>query len=209
MSTSNTSYQYSTDWFSHNIQNLAKIFQDLKPIRILEVGSFEGRSTSFFIEEALKYQPSVEIYCLDTWQGGLEHAELNMMSVEERSNHNIALTAERFPQSKIVKYKAGSHEGMMNLLVQNGNNIFDFIYIDGSHEAPDVLLDALLAHKLVRKEGIIAFDDYCWSPDPITQQHHYTLVKPAVDHYVNTYQRKVHVMQGLPLYQLYVMKLAD
>ncbi len=66
MSTSNTSYQYSTDWFSHNIQNLAKIFQDLKPIRILEVGSFEGRSTSFFIEEALKYQPSVEIYCLDT-----------------------------------------------------------------------------------------------------------------------------------------------
>ena len=86
---------------------------------------------------------------------------------------------------------------------------FDFVYVDGSHEAPDVLADALLAHRLVRAGGVIAFDDYLWSPLPDGEQDHYLLVKPAVDAYVNAFQRKVRVLQGLPAYQLYVQKLAD
>ncbi|WP_273402658.1 hypothetical protein [Actinobacillus porcinus] len=41
------------------------------------------------------------------------------------------------------------------------------------------------------------------------EDDHYLLVKPAVDHYVNTYQQKVHVLQLYQIYQLYVQKLAD
>lgn len=43
-----TQYHFNSDWFSHNIVGLNAIFDYLKPKRILEIGSFEGRSTVFF-----------------------------------------------------------------------------------------------------------------------------------------------------------------
>ena len=68
---------------------------------------------------------------------------------------------------------------------------------------------AILAHKLVKNNGIIAFDDYLWSPEENGKQNYYHLVKPAVDAYVNIYQQKLHVLQMLPVYQLYIQKLSD
>ena len=41
------------------------------------------------------------------------------------------------------------------------------------------------------------------------KQNYYHLVKPAVDAYVNIYQQKLHVLQMLPVYQLYIQKLSD
>lgn len=34
------------------------------------------------------------------------------------------------------------------------------MYVDGSHLAPDVLTDAVLAFRAVRPGGLIVFDDY-------------------------------------------------
>lgn len=48
-----------------------------------------------------------------------------------------------------------------------------------------------MAHKLVKNNGIIAFDDYLWSPEENGKQNYYHLVKPAVDAYVNIYQQKL------------------
>ncbi|MDO5356025.1 MAG: class I SAM-dependent methyltransferase [Conchiformibius sp.] len=205
-----TGYVFGDDWFSHNLPSLNHIFEAYKPQRILEVGSYEGRSACYFIEKGLQNHDSLEIRCIDTWLGGREHIGRHDMELaENRFDHNLQLASTLFPQANIIKYKGFSHAVMMALCAQGFENYFDFIYVDGSHEAPDVLLDALLAHRLVRQGGIIAFDDYMWSPLPHGEQDHYLLVKPAVDHYVNTYQRKVHVLQMMPLYQLYVQKLAD
>lgn len=38
-------YIFSQDWFSHNIPSLQGVIHFVKPTRILEIGSFEGRST--------------------------------------------------------------------------------------------------------------------------------------------------------------------
>jgi predicted O-methyltransferase YrrM len=40
---------------------------------------------------------------------------------------------------------------------------YDFIYVDGSHVAADVLTDAVLAWPLLKKRGLMAFDDYLWT----------------------------------------------
>jgi predicted O-methyltransferase YrrM len=39
---------------------------------------------------------------------------------------------------------------------------FDFIYIDGSHVAKDVLTDACMAWPLLKLNGMMVFDDYMW-----------------------------------------------
>jgi predicted O-methyltransferase YrrM len=43
---------------------------------------------------------------------------------------------------------------------------FDLVYIDGSHEAPDVLSDAVLSWPLLKSGGILGFDDYGWHQFP-------------------------------------------
>ena len=37
------------------------------------------------------------------------------------------------------------------------------IYIDGSHRAADVQVDASLSWHLIKRGGLIVFDDYLWS----------------------------------------------
>ena len=210
----NLTVNFSTDWFTHNIPSLSYIFEQFTPQRILEIGSFEGRSTHFFTEEMLKYHNEIEIHCIDSWEGGLEHqGKWDMGSVEQSFNENIQtlmIYAKQCRKSlNIIKHKGYSHTKMIELLAKGEAGKFDFIYVDGSHEAPDVLFDAILAHKLVKNNGIIAFDDYLWSPEENGKQNYYHLVKPAVDAYVNIYQQKLHVLQMLPVYQLYIQKLSD
>lgn len=203
-------YHFSSDWFSHNIAGLNAIFEHFKPKRILEIGSFEGRSTVFFIEKALEYQPEVEIVCVDSWEGSAEHMGVwNMGQVEQNFAYNIELATRNYPTATVHKKQGYSHAKMIELLAGGYEGYFDYVYVDGSHEAPDVLFDALLAHRLVRIGGVISFDDYLWSPDAVGEERHYMLVKPAVDYYVNTYQQKLQVVQNLPLYQLHVIKTKD
>ena len=49
---------------------------------------------------------------------------------------------------------------LSNLISQGHKESFDFIYIDPSHQAPDILTDAVLAFKLLRLSGVMVFDDY-------------------------------------------------
>jgi hypothetical protein len=47
---------------------------------------------------------------------------------------------------------------------------YDFIYIDGSHLAPDVLADAVLGWLLLKSGGIMIFDDFRWDRMPRPEQ---------------------------------------
>ena len=86
----NLTVSFSTDWFTHNIPPLSYIFEQFKPQRILEIGSFEGRSTHFFTEKMLKYHNEIEIHCIDSWEGGLEHqGKWDMGTIEQSFNENI------------------------------------------------------------------------------------------------------------------------
>jgi predicted O-methyltransferase YrrM len=39
---------------------------------------------------------------------------------------------------------------------------FDLIYVDGSHQASDVLTDSIITFQLLRVGGVMTFDDYVW-----------------------------------------------
>jgi len=61
----------------------------------------------------------------------------------------------------VIKYKMDSKEFLRSI----EEPTFDFIYIDGDHTAEGVLQDAVLAWRLLKAGGIMAFDDYLWE-DP-------------------------------------------
>lgn len=202
-------FEFTNNWFESIPRPIwDQIIPQLNPTRILEIGSYEGASTVYLMQKLGNDAP-LDIHCVDTWTGGVEHAEVDMSEVEARFDRNIERARSVLLQKATVhKYKSLSDNALAALLVQGYKNYFDFIYVDGSHQAPDVLCDAVLAFRLLRVGGIIAFDDYLWSEalpggiDPIR------CPKPAVDAFTNLYCRKLQILQA-PLYQLYAQKIAD
>ena len=72
-----------------------------------------------------------------------------------------------------------------------------------------MLADAVLSFWLLRRGGVMVFDDYLWSLEPWGQQDPLNMPKPAIDAFINIYQRKLRVLAGIPLYQIAIEKLAD
>jgi len=209
-----SNYQFTNTWFLGAAKNFwDQLMPQLKPKKLLEIGSYEGASACYLIDN-LASASAIELHCLDTWEGGVEHqkggtAEVNMGSVEARFKHNTAQAiANASHPVELVVHKGYSEVGLVELLAAGQKGSFDFIYVDGSHQAPDVLSDAVLAFKLLRVGGIMAFDDYLWSENLPSDMDPIRCPKPAVDAFTNLYCRKLRVLSA-PLYQLYVQKIAD
>lgn len=200
-------YKFTTDWFSSNEPTWKSLINEIKPKRYLEIGSYEGRSAVFMIKTATHHQ-DLYLHCIDTWEGGVEHDKDSMGAVESNFNHNMALaTVETESKIHLTKMKEYSNTALLKLHNQNIEK-FDFIYIDGSHQAPDVLRDAVLAFDLLRVGGIMIFDDYTWAMEPLGSQDLVNSPKLAIDSFLNCYIRKFFIIRG-PLYQLYLQKIKE
>jgi predicted O-methyltransferase YrrM len=189
----------------------------------LEIGSFEGRSTVWMVENMMN--PGDWIDCVDTWGGGEEHGDEDMTLVEARFDLNIIMATDcasaqhrsrddswghtRFvgpgpdrENKRVYKYKATSTEFLGRKLAHwvDGKNIYDFIYIDGSHIAKDVLTDACMAWPLLKPKGIMVFDDYMWgnARDILHRP------KWAIDAFVNIFAEEVEIISTG--YQLAIRK---
>lgn len=207
-----SAYQFSNNWFNNSIKAVwSDLLGQLAPSRVLEIGSFEGASTCFLIEQ-ISAQRTLELHCVDTWKGGLEHqsngsAAADMTQVEQRFRTNIGLALSAAARAVSVRvHKDRSDRALMRLMVEVGPNYFDMVYVDGSHEAPDVLFDAIASFKLLRLGGLLVFDDYLWSgqacPDLLKSP------KIAIDAFTSVHASKIRMVTA-PLYQVYVVKTAD
>ena len=154
--------QFTTDWFSSNIETWEIALQNLKGkpnLNFLEVGCWEGKATCWLLENILTDKSS-KITVVDTFEGSPEEDGMNGLDFENvysRFKHNI----------KEYDNKVTIHNGYSShMLKQLGNEpLFDFAYIDASHTAYGTLEDAILVHPLIKNGGIIIFDDYKWK-DP-------------------------------------------
>jgi len=206
------SYEFTNDWFTKVAEDNWKILiPQVNPKKVLEIGSYEGAATSFIINNVNDCE---EIFCIDTWEGGVEHGKMDaksisMKHVEKRFDKNIEIAIKEAKSNvNIKKIKARSDDALINLLSEGKKNYFDFIYVDGSHQAPDVLLDAILSFRLLRVGGVIAFDDYLWSEELESGRDPLRCPKPAIDAFTNLYLRKIDILSA-PLYQMYVTKISD
>lgn len=202
--------QFSNNWFQHSRPIWDQLIPQIDPTRILEIGTFEGASTCYLIDH-LASRKGIEIHCVDTWQGGMEHkaSHTDMSAVEARFLHNARLSIGRAAHRVTLHVHKGSSDlELAKLLADGKRGFFDFIYVDGSHQAPDVLCDAVLSFRLLRKGGYIAFDDYLWQEPQSKDNDPLRCPKVAIDAFTNIYSRQVRVIQAR-LYQLYLQKIGD
>lgn len=187
---------FTQDWFSHNIAGLNQVLPQLKGRRrFLEIGCFEGLSTCWFLSHYL--DPLGEMVCIDTFKGGLEHGGVDYSEVRSRFETNVGEVKR--PQQSVCVLEDSSYAALARLASEGSR--FDFIYVDGSHEAPDVMADACMAFPMLEPGGIMVFDDYLWAPErPIHQTP-----KMAVDMFLMLHHGQFEVV--LLSYQLGIRKL--
>tara|TARA_B100000795_G_scaffold101336_1_gene74556 strand:+ start:28 stop:759 length:732 start_codon:yes stop_codon:yes gene_type:complete len=142
------------DWFSHNINTLDFFFKKNKcyekKINMLEIGSYEGNSSVFF----LKYFPKLNLTCVDTFEGGIEQGNSSFDQVYENFNFNVSQYKDRL---KIIRDTSDSFFNSQD------DVLYDLVYIDGSHHYDDVLNDARNSYKSLKKDGYLIFDDFLWN----------------------------------------------
>lgn len=198
-------YTFTSDWFSANIPAWQKIIAQGRPQKILEIGCYEGRATTWLAEHA----GASEIHCVDPWVPYADLPGKQMAEVEGRFDANIALASKNHPTSKIHKHKKPSTDALAGFIAGGKRGYFDLVYIDGSHHAPDVLSDAVLAFPLLRTGGTLIFDDYLWHAESADGKNPLFLPKTGIDAFLNVFHGKVRIIGNLPLYQIYARKTAD
>lgn len=183
--------EFTVDWFSHTERSLHRLFRTLgladadqpRPRRVLEVGCWEGRGTIWLLATLCRH-PESTLTCVDTWDGGEQYRDVGLhldrekhspAAVEARFDDNVRrvtgvapLDAERADldasgvAGKVRKMKGRSAEMLARLRARPGGERFDVAYVDGSHAARDVMIDAAMGWELLRRGGVIVFHDYRW-----------------------------------------------
>ena len=175
--------QFKETWFDMNIVpwcvTFSRIFNRAAPVRILEIGSWEGRSTLFF----LTYFTQGHLTAVDTWSGSDEHnydATPELRDLEVRFDGNVAPF-----RSRLTKRKGSSMHVLPQLLDEQQK--FDVVYVDGSHFADDVLTDGINAWRLLEEGGVLIFDDLLWNLYPRPRANPAWAIKLFLKYYAGQY----------------------
>lgn len=137
--------KHFTRWWHFRSVDLWNIYlEDYIPSNGLEIGSFEGLSACWFLDQ---YEHA-HLTCIDIFA---ECWDDPTGEYEKRFDHNTREYGER-----LLKIKGDSHQILQTL----SNEQYDFIYLDGHHEYEHVLEDLRLCYPLLKTDGILICDDY-------------------------------------------------
>jgi predicted O-methyltransferase YrrM len=169
-------FVFSADWFSKKcIPRWSVMFEAMRGapnLSFLEIGSFEGRSALWLLENVLTHASS-RLTCVDTFPE----------PIGQRFNHNMRRAGFHSPIAlapppgasvpwKLARsvdetmVKLGKRARLVTLagtsrdVLRRLKGPFDFVYVDADHRPAAVLEDAVLAWPLVRVGGTMVFDDY-------------------------------------------------
>lgn len=163
-------------------------------LRALQVGAYVGDASVWLLQNVLTGQ-GASLIDVDTWEGSADespHAELDWSEVERfyRSRtYGLPVTPTRMTSRQFFDSYAGEP--------------FDFIYIDGSHQAAEVMADARAADRVLKVGGLLAFDDYLWSrPDKPTD-----IPKVAIDEFLDEHGHRYELLERG--YQVWLRKRRD
>lgn len=156
--------------WNSTVPEFATVINDLKPNLIVEVGSWFGASARHMVELARAYNPSVEVVCVDTWLGSVEHWHNSALVTGKLVFGHPILIYQQFI-SNVIHAKMENNITPFPIDSINGGHtlkrlgvLADLVYIDAGHEYESVMLDLKIYKDIVRPGGIMLIDDAHYGP---------------------------------------------
>ncbi|MEG4309671.1 MULTISPECIES: tetratricopeptide repeat protein [unclassified Microcoleus] len=178
-------YQFTQDWFTHNIPIWKRHLQEFTGIadfQVVEIGSFQGMSACWLLDNILTH-PTAKITCIDLY-------------FQQHFKGNIVKTGAA---DRVIELEGYSQ----NLLINLTSEYYDVAYIDGCHKPTSALQDAILSWRLVKVGGLMIFDDYEFTfPDSPEQD-----TKIGIDVFLEMFGSQLEVVHKG--YQLIVQKIGN
>lgn len=200
---------YTTDWFTGNSprwSELTKGISGKENIKCLEVGSWEGKSSEFILNNICNGKNS-SLVAIDTWMGSVGEKDHEGAAQEDKLFCRYVSNTKEY--SNLEMYRGASYKVLASLNTDLFDGLvgqYDFIYIDGSHWAKDVLGDAVLGWELLKKGGLMMFDDYNgWRIDDNLP---HTGPGIAIDSFLQSYLTMYKVLSPSH-YQMHILKISD
>jgi hypothetical protein len=208
----NERYKFTEEWFDHMIPVWDEIFSQYKKEyntdieSVLEVGCYEGRATVWLCENIL-INPNKQYHydIVDTFGGSEVESGMEKTMDLLSENKDAIENTFRHNTSFFHNVDFNIHKGISQKILPTFESVekYDFIYIDASHRADDTFVDAYYAHKMLKKGGILIFDDYAWK-DP-NDMHQSNSPQMGVDVFLGMYHREYHIVfKG---YQICLIKI--
>lgn len=144
-------------------------------LQFLEVGSFEGYSACWLMDNVLT-QPNSYLTCVDPFQKSKELFE-----------HNVGQTGA---SERVMRVAGYSHRVLPTLTPEH----YHFIYLDASHQQINTLEDAVLAWRLLRRDGLMTFDDYLLKDSRLSQLFRHERPDIAIDAFLRVYEGRYKVL---------------
>lgn len=177
---------WNADW-SHTRAHWPELFEGLglvgKPnLRFMEIGSFEGQSARWTLENVLT-DISSTLVMIDP----LQFHDINGEDQLVRLERHLA----PWFKNEQAELLGGMSETVLRgfdqavLRVRWQPNMFDFVYIDGDHFPAGVLKDAVLAWPLLKSGGHLLFDDY------VPELGGHRGPQPGIDAFVSCYEPEI------------------
>ena len=137
-------------------RQLIKICQELHPETILEVGTWNGRRALEMMHAA-----NGKLYVgFDLFEDATQETDEKEKNVK---GHNKVEDVRKFLRENDIRhhlFKGDSKQTLLKYLGLYGKHFIDFAFIDGGHSLETIKSDWFHVRQIVKKEGVIVFDDY-------------------------------------------------
>ena len=176
------------NYFNENNKN--------KHPKVLEVGTYAGVSLIHIISLI----PNSIGYGLDKWDDYEEEVVINEVKIKfdvlnNINNNNVKrLFEENVKNFGLENRITGLQGDSTNVLLKfiENKEVFDFMYIDGSHKCIDVYNDCVLAWRILRQGGLMVLDDYHYGLSDVNNDPlNYPFV--GINHFLEKYKKELKI----------------
>lgn len=151
------------NWFNYtakaNFERFLLPLAGVDGLRFLQLGVFTGDASKWLLDNVLTGH-SCRLDDVDTWQGSKE-AVHEIMDWKDVLDTYLEKTK---PYENLRRWRCSTLDFLTD---PSAVKEYDFIYIDADHTAAGVLLDAEMSWPLLKRDGIMAFDDLEWTSDDL------------------------------------------
>ena len=150
-----TNYYFTQYWFQNSEfkQEIFKYINIVNDINILEIGCYEGMSTTF-LSDNLLYGNQSHLVCVDPFLSYKNNDHLHLLqNNQENIFYNNIQQSNNYKKTTFFK-KTSCDFFKTNL------EYFDLIYIDGCHNIDILEKDLINSFKVLNDNGIMWMDDY-------------------------------------------------